>query len=506
MGMFAYALLSVRAQNIKMFTTYDDWNNWNNTNAPMTFQATNALDLDGVTVNGIGNTNAGATSIGGALQVSPIVYSNWGTNGAGQYVGPVWAVTGASGAILAALDGPNAAYGSPLPPQTGTMYVDYTLPDHDTNGTFFALGIFIQYGSTNEGVWGAGGQDYSPTDLGPVSTPSGTQEKYRATIPYAITGTTNDSTYFSLGFWIFTDYVGTNNWYIDNVSVAPLPVTIIPAAVQPLFDTYDDFNTGWTASGGDLIQADNAWSMGGSTTNGLGNTNAPGATDGTSGSLLIYWSSLETGFGVIASSPDEENNASFMQAIDPGCNPGSQTSATAYGNLYVTYSQPDAGGGNYFQLGVQLAYNAATIQYGWLTEVFYPSSTKDLGYQDNNGYEVYQATIPYHINAGSYAGNFALNFFINSNYQPTNGFHIGDISVSSAAQPVLSAGMDGGNMVIQGTNGLTGRKYSLLTTTNLALPGTNWTVMSVGVPFNGPTFTATNNAASPSSFYKIKVQ
>ena len=496
LGLIASALVSAHAQNISMFTTETDWTNWNNLGT-LTFQAANVLDLDGATANGIGGADAGTTSIGGSLQVSPIVPSNWGTNG------PVWAVTGANGAVLTALVGPDAAYGSPLPAQKGTMYVDYTLPDHSLGGSFFALGIFTMY----DGNWGGGNQDWSPTDLGPVSTPTGIQEKYRATIPYTINSTgTNNLSYFSLGFWIFTDYQGTNVWYIDNITVAPLPTTIIPATTNSLFSTYDDFTNGWSAAGGDLIQADNLWSVNGSTTNGLGNTNAPGATGATAGSLLLYWSSLETGWGVIGTSPNEVDNASFMQAIDPGCDPGSKTSVSAYGNINLKYSQPDAGGGNYFGLGVQLIYNSATILYGWLPEVFYPSSTKDLGYQDNNGYEVYQATIPYYINAGNYAGNFALNFFVNSNYQPTNGFHITDISVCSAPAPILSAGMSGGNMVIQGTNGLTGRKYNLYSTTNLAEPFTNWTAVSVGVSFNGPTFSSTNTVSSPSSFYKIKVQ
>lgn len=525
LGVIASALLSAQAQNIKMFTTESDMTNWNaitgSGSTLLTFQATNALDLDGATANGIGGADSGVTSIGGSLQVSPIVPSDW--NG-GDKAGPVFYGPGVNGAVLTALDGPDAAYGSPLAAQSGTMYVDYTLPDHSIAGSYFGFGIFMQYDNN----WGGGGQDWNPTDLGPVSTPTGMQEKYRATIPYTIHSlglgtnevyttnadnsiTTNtviapkNLSYFTLGFWIFTDYQGTNVWYIDNISVAPLPTTIIPAPTNALFVTSNDFNS-WSSAGGDSVLADNTWSLAGFTTNGLGNTNAPGATGATAGSLLVNWSSLETGWGVIASAPNEADNASFMQAIDPGCNPGTQTSAAAYGNLYVTYSQPDAGGGNYFGFGVQLIYNSVTIQYGWLPEVFYPSSTRDLGYQDNNGYEVYQATIPYHINAGSYAGNFALNLFVNSNYQPTYGFHVGDISVSSAPTPIISAGMSGGNMVIQGTNGLTGRKYSLLSTTNLMTPATNWTAVSVGVSFNGPTFSATNAAATPSSFYMIKVQ
>ena len=494
-AIFAGALLSARAQNISMFTTFDDWTNWNSTGA-LTFQATNGFDMDGVTVDGIGNATAGATSLGGSLQVSPIVPCNWGTNG------PVFDVISANSAVLTALDGPNAAFGSPLPAQTGTMFLDYTLPDHNTNGTFFAIGIFIQY----DGVWGAGSQDYKPTDLGPVSTPSGMRENYRATIPYTITGTgTNKLSYFSLGFWVFTDYVGTNSWYIDNLSVAPIPTTIIPALVYPLFNTYDDFNTGWTASSGDLIQADNTWNLNNSTTNGLGNTNAPAATGAASGSLLINWSSVETSFGPVATGPNEQNNPMFLQALAPGCNTNAPATQGAYGNVYMDYSQPDnSGGGNYFEVGMAFSYEANGFNL-W-SSIFFPSKTTDLHVQDNSGYEVYQATIPYHIQSGSLNG-ITPYIFVNSNYQPTNGFHVGNISISSAQNPVLtSIGMSGTNAFILGTNGLSGFKYNVLSTTNMALPFTNWTVLSVGNLFNGPTFGITNNASSQSSFYQIKVQ
>lgn len=493
-GILATALLSARAQNIKMFTTESDWTNCNSAGT-LTFQATNAFDLDGATANGIGGANSGATSIGGSLQVGPIVPCNWGQ------AGPVFAVTGANGAVLTALDGPDAAYGSPVPAQKGTMYVDYTLPDHSVAGSYFAIGIFIQY----DGNWGLGGQDWNPTDLGPVSTPTGIQEKYRATISYTINANTNNLSYFSLGFWIFTDYQGTNAWYIDNISVAPLPTSIIPAAVHPLFNTYDDFNAGWTASGGDLVQATNGWSLNSSTTNGLGNTNAPGTTGATSGSLLVYWSSVETGYGTITAGPVEQDNPAFLQAIAPGYDTNTLASPGAYGNLYVDYSQPDnGGGGNYFQLGVALSYAGNGWNY-WNNSIFFPSRVTDLNKQDSSGNEVYEATIPYNIQAG-YLYGFTPYIFVNSNYQPTNGFYIGNISVSSAPPPILSASVNGGNVVVQGTNGLTGRKYTLLSTTNLELPVTNWTAVSVGVSFNGPTFSSTNTVSNPSSFYKVKIQ
>jgi len=335
-----------------------------------------------------------------------------------------------------------------------------------------------------------------------VSTPYGTQEKYRAKIPYTINADANNLSFFNIGFWVFTDYQGSNPWYIDNITVVPI-VTIAPPPITNLFTTYEDFNS-WTLAGGDLVLADNTWSSDSSPTNGLGNTTAAGAS-GTSGSLLIDWSSLETGYGFIASSPNEDGNAAFMQAIDPGCDTGTQTSVPAYGNIYMDYSSPDnSGGGNYFGFGVGLSY-AANSYSGYGYSYFGTSSTTDLHVQDSSGYEVYRATIPYTINAGSYSGWFTFNAFVNSNYQPTNGFHIDNISVSAASAPAItSVGLDGSgsNLIIQGTNGLSGNSFNILTSTNL----TSWSVVGGSREFTGSTFSNSIpvNPASPSSFYRIK--
>ncbi len=343
----------------------------------LTFQATTAFDYDGVTVNGIGNpSNAGGAGTGGALEVSPIVPCNWGQ------AGPAFGLAGPTTAVLVAMDGPGADYGQPLVAQTGTLLVDYTMPDDTLGGTYFTMGIFFQ----DDAQWG-GWQASQNIDLGPVITPSGTEEMYEAVIPYSLSAASNLS-YAQIGFWLFTDYQGVNPWYVDNISVVPLPVTIIPAPVTNLFSTLDDF-TPWTAAGGDLVSPDSAFSSDGVTINGLGNTTDAGAT-GTAGSLLVDWSSLETGYGTIASAPDQGGNAAFLQAIDPGCNPGSSTSVAAYGNINVEYSRPDTtDGGTYFQLGVNLSYSADGYYGNYLW-----NADQDLGFTDDNGLEVHEAQFP----------------------------------------------------------------------------------------------------------------
>lgn len=482
-GIVAFALQSAHAQILE--TTFDDWTNWNSTGSGLTFQGTNTFDYDGVTVDGINNPSlAGDAGTGGALEVSPIVPCNWGL------AGPAFGLAGVTTAALQAMDGPGAG-GSTVVAQSGTLLVDYTMPDHSGGGTYFNFGIFFQ----DNAQWG-GWSAAQNIDLGPVTTPSGTEEMYEAVIPYSLSATTN-LTYTQIGFWIFTDYQGSNPWYVDNISVVPIFTPPPPAPRVSLFTTTNDFAE-FTAGGGDLILATNDWDFDMNITNGLGDTSAPGAI-GNAGSLLIDWSSLETGYGSVASGPDEETNAVFMEAIDPGCNTGTEASVAAYGNLYMDYSMPDnSGGGNYFQLGIGLGYNADGYYQN-----FFPSSTKDLGIQDNSGYEVYEATIPYTITPGYYYG-FNPWIAVNSNYQPTNGFHVDNITVSSAQAPIFtSVTLTGTSLVLQGTNGLSGYQYTLLSTTNLT---SKWTVAAAGNTFYGTTFTNTVTV-SPSSlptFYRIQ--
>src|ERR1039457_6588570 len=129
-GILAFALQSANATNTILYSTDNDWTNWNSVQG-LTFHDTTAFDYDGVTVNGIGNpSNAGGTGALGSLEVSPIVPCNWGQ------AGPAFGLAGPTTAVLVAMDGPGADYGQPLVAQTGTLLVDYTMPDHTLGGTY----------------------------------------------------------------------------------------------------------------------------------------------------------------------------------------------------------------------------------------------------------------------------------------------------------------------------------------------------------------------------------
>ena len=122
--------------------------------------------------------------------------------------------------------------------------------------------------------------------------------------------------------------------------------------------------------------------------------------------------------------------------------------------IWIILNRIIVGEGSYFQVGIGLSYNANGY-YG----LFFPKTTTDLGVTDNNGYEVYRATIPYTINGqvlttvtttnsnvittntvwqqGYYYG-FTPSIAVNSNYQPTNGFHVDNITVSAAQLPLIT--------------------------------------------------------------------
>jgi len=84
----------------------------------------------------------------------------------------------------------------------------------------------------------------------------------------------------------------------------------------------------------------------------------------------------------------------------------------------------------------------------------------------------------------------------------------GDVTLSAAALPIPGinqVSVSSGNLILQGTNGAVGGSYSILESTNLALPLANWTTNQSGT-FNGSgTFSnAIPLGTDPQRFFSIK--
>jgi len=91
----------------------------------------------------------------------------------------------------------------------------------------------------------------------------------------------------------------------------------------------------------------------------------------------------------------------------------------------------------------------------------------------------------------------------------TNNLTSGVLAVVSGVVPqpgITSISLVGTSLVINGTNGVTGQQYNVLTTTNLALPLANWTVLPTNT-FSAGNFSITNtvNPGAPQSFYILRV-
>ena len=82
------------------------------------------------------------------------------------------------------------------------------------------------------------------------------------------------------------------------------------------------------------------------------------------------------------------------------------------------------------------------------------------------------------------------------------------ISVSAPPPPphILNITLSGTSLVISGTNGMLNEQYNVLTSTNLALPLGQWTVLPTNT-FNGAGFSITNtvNPNAAQNFYILRV-
>ena len=212
-----------------------------------------------------------------------------------------------------------------------------------------------------------------------------------------------------------------------------LPNASAQYATNVLFTTYGDFGGASAGSANETVTAVNTWSADANNINGLAYNN-PGVA-GTSGSLRIQNTYASGTDWVVASLANNIWQQPFISALDPGgtaaWQPPSYPNGTtvAYsGIMQMTYSIPDNNGGSFFQLGVLLQY-AANGYYG----AFFPSSTTDLGFTDPNGYEVYQATIPYTITAGVESlGGLGIGILYNSDFSPLDPWYVDQIQTLTA--------------------------------------------------------------------------
>ncbi len=171
----------------------------------------------------------------------------------------------------------------------------------------------------------------------------------------------------------------------------------------PLFTTQQDFTP--TFSGGEStpqfvnVAAVASPDFDNSSINGLGNPTGNAGGSGTPGSLSATWNTDTYDF---LFSAGEQGNPAFLSAL--GTN----------GTIKFDFTQPPAGTGNYFQLGLVLNYNDAFDQF--------------FGNTVDNGNGTYTNTINYALSnpQASYT-YFQLGIIYNSNFNTNIPFYVDNI-------------------------------------------------------------------------------
>jgi hypothetical protein len=177
---------------------------------------------------------------------------------------------------------------------------------------------------------------------------------------------------------------------------------------QTLFTTQEDF-VFWTGADPDppgdpefTIGIQSTPDFDGSATNGLGNNASPG-DPGTAGSMNVTW---QAGTYTFFYAPDVHTNQGFLNALGKR------------GRIIFENTQPPAGTGNYFQLGIVFNYD------GHFDQFFPPAGgTVDLG--DGR----FQSSIPYAYTPSAISNYFQFGMIYNSNFNTMTPFTVDNIRV-----------------------------------------------------------------------------
>ncbi len=224
---------------------------------------------------------------------------------------------------------------------------------------------------------------------------------------------------------------------------------------------------------------------------GLASTNAPT----TYGTLINNGGTLAPGdFGTSGKTTITGNYAVSNSAAVLTIDLGGTSQANAFTNApnyfdFVSVSGVAALGGN---LSVRLINN------------FVPATNNSFTILTASGgvSGAFANVIGGRVPVANYAGGSFLVVTTATSVVLTN------FSVAISAPPVLSGVvLSGTNLVFTGTNGTLGGNYLLLSSINLALPMTNWTIISTQQFGAGGSVNATNalNQNAPQMFYRLRL-
>jgi hypothetical protein len=202
-----------------------------------------------------------------------------------------------------------------------------------------------------------------------------------------------------------------------------------------------------------------------------------------------------------------------------------QGNGTVYGNVIVSPGATISAGVNSTAVGVLSVTNNVTLEGNTLMKLNASTRTNDV-IVSTNGFIAYGGTLTLTNLSGAFTAGESFQLFNATNITgvftsiipatpgaglawSTNNLPSGILSVVAGAVPptphITSISLSGTQLVINGTNGVASEQYNILTTTNLALPLSSWTVLPTNT-FSTGSFSITNTVTvDPASFYMIRV-
>jgi PKD repeat protein len=266
------------------------------------------------------------------------------------------------------------------------------------------------------------------------------------------------------------------------------------------------------------------WDFGDSSTSIVQNPSHVYATPGTFRPGLA--ATNDEGVAVIGSGPSISAVADFGLVQNGGFETGDFSSWTTGGNFTHCYvNQPYAHSGTYgaelypYSTPGLLSQTLATTPGAnyvisfWLENQADPQNEFFVSWNGNTNFDqadigdIGWTNIQLTVTATGPSTVLQFGFWNN-----TSSFGLDDISVKVAAPPqprIDSLSLSGANLVINGSNGQSGGNYIMLSSTNLALPFSQWTPVATNtlVASGNFTFTATNVVAPilPQRFFVIKL-
>jgi autotransporter-associated beta strand protein len=234
------ALANTARATAALWTTYDDFSQWESVSSSFTVAGDTTYDSDGSAINGFGNTTSPSLAgTPGSMQINQTVYPDTFDTPAES---PEMTTTPALSILDPGSTEPSGvgSNGS-MVEFFGTLKMSYTMPDDEAPPTtgYFALGLVLNYTGTYDQLFyynlTADGATFSQTTTDGQVTDT-------VTMPYIISPVNGDLSYCQILVAYNSNFEPLQPFYVDNIGVLPTPLEWNNSGASGDGATWDNLN------------------------------------------------------------------------------------------------------------------------------------------------------------------------------------------------------------------------------------------------------------------------